>query len=66
MAKLRGNRTALVIAHQLSTVQNADLILVMDGGRIVERGTHRELLAAGGTYFTLYSAQFSGAERGEE
>ncbi|GAA0260628.1 ABC transporter ATP-binding protein [Cryptosporangium japonicum] len=50
------DRTALVIAHRLSTVRNADLILVVDGGRIVERGTHESLLAAGGLYATLYSA----------
>jgi ATP-binding cassette subfamily B protein len=57
-AALRG-RTSLVIAHRLSTVRNADLILVIDGGRIVERGTHSELLAAGGLYADLYSTQFS-------
>ena len=45
-------RTALVIAHRLSTVRGADLILVVDDGRIVERGTHDELLAAGGLYAT--------------
>jgi ATP-binding cassette subfamily B protein len=50
------DRTALVIAHRLSTVRGADLILVVDDGRIVERGTHESLLAAGGLYATLYSA----------
>ncbi len=51
-------RTSLVIAHRLSTVREADLILVIDHGRIVERGHHDELLAAGGTYAELYRIQF--------
>ena len=51
-------RTALVIAHRLSTVIAADQILVVEGGRIVERGTHEELLAAGGRYTELYRTQF--------
>jgi ATP-binding cassette subfamily B protein len=55
-------RTALVIAHRLSTVRGADQILVVDGGRIVERGTHLELLEAGGLYSDLYRTQF--AEQG--
>jgi len=57
-AALEG-RTALVIAHRLSTVRHADVILVLDGGRIVQRGTHRELLAAGGLYADLYTTQFA-------
>ncbi|KGN38740.1 ABC transporter ATP-binding protein [Knoellia subterranea] len=52
-------RTALVIAHRLSTVRHADLILVLDGGRIVERGTHAELLQRGGLYHDLYTTQFA-------
>src|SRR5207248_1487741 len=50
---LRG-RTAFVIAHRLSTIRKADLVLVLDQGRIVERGTHRSLLAAGGIYSRLH------------
>ncbi|MET9660104.1 ABC transporter ATP-binding protein [Streptomyces sp. NPDC006510] len=60
-------RTAVVIAHRLSTVRAADLILVVENGQIVERGTHDELLAAGGRYEELYRTQFEnpGAEQGE-
>ncbi len=61
MLALRGKRTSFVIAHRLSTITGADVILVMDEGRIVERGSHHELLAAGGAYATLYQAQFQGA-----
>lgn len=53
------NRTVFAIAHRLSTIRNADLILVMDKGRIVERGTHDELLALNGRYRELYDTQFS-------
>jgi ABC-type multidrug transport system fused ATPase/permease subunit len=52
-------RTALVIAHRLSTVRAADLILVVEGGRVVERGTHESLLAVGGRYEELYRTQFA-------
>jgi ATP-binding cassette subfamily B protein len=55
-------RTALVIAHRLSTVRAADQILVLDDGHIVERGTHNELVAAGGLYADLYRTQFSTTE----
>ncbi|MGW1409260.1 ABC transporter ATP-binding protein [Streptomyces sp. NPDC002403] len=60
-------RTAVVIAHRLSTVRTADLILVVEDGRIVQRGTHDELLAAGGRYEELYRTQFEhpGAQHGE-
>ena len=51
-------RTSLVIAHRLSTVREADQILVVDEGNVVERGTHDELLAAGGLYSELYRTQF--------
>ena len=56
-------RTSLVIAHRLSTIRSADQILVVDGGRIVESGTHDELLALGGRYADLYRTQFADGER---
>ncbi|MBB1116817.1 lipid A export permease/ATP-binding protein MsbA [Stenotrophomonas sp. W1S232] len=56
--KLMPDRTTLVIAHRLSTIEHADQVLVMDQGQIVERGTHAELLAAGGLYEHLYRMQF--------
>lgn len=59
MRQLRDGRTSFIIAHRLSTVRNADLILVMDHGRIVEQGTHESLLAANSYYATLYNAQFA-------
>ena len=61
MSALRSDRTSFVIAHRLSTIRDADLILVMEEGRIVERGSHAELLSAGGAFAKLYAAQFSGA-----
>jgi ABC-type multidrug transport system fused ATPase/permease subunit len=58
LAAALSGRTALVIAHRLSTVRAADVILVVEAGRVVERGTHTELLAAGGRYADLYRTQF--------
>ncbi|WP_376706464.1 ABC transporter ATP-binding protein [Actinophytocola algeriensis] len=60
LAEALSGRTALVIAHRLSTVRAADLILVVEGGRVVERGTHESLLAAEGRYEELYRTQFAG------
>ncbi|WEV33991.1 ABC transporter ATP-binding protein [Mycolicibacterium fortuitum] len=59
LAEALDGRTSIVIAHRLSTVRAADLILVVEDGRIVERGTHRDLLARGGRYAELYDTQFS-------
>ncbi|MFI1973446.1 ABC transporter ATP-binding protein [Streptomyces cinnamoneus] len=62
LAEALEGRTAVVIAHRLSTVRAADLILVVEDGRVVERGTHSELLAAGGRYEELYRTQFAREE----
>jgi ATP-binding cassette subfamily B protein len=59
MARLRQGRTGFVIAHRLSTIRNADSIVVMDQGRIVEQGSHAELLRRRGFYYTLYNSQFT-------
>ena len=58
LERLIPNRTTFVIAHRLSTIEHADQVLVMDAGRIVEAGTHAELLARGGVYAQLHRAQF--------
>ncbi len=60
MGELMRGRTTFVIAHRLSTIRNADVILMMEHGRIVEKGTHHELLAAKGRYAELYHSQFAG------
>ena len=51
-------RTTFVIAHRLSTVRNSDVIIVLDHGRIIERGTHEELIEKRGTYYQLYTGAF--------
>jgi ATP-binding cassette subfamily B protein len=63
LGRLFAGRTAIVIAHRLSTIQDADLICVVDGGQIVERGTHAELLRLGGLYRSLYERQFVDATK---
>ncbi|QHY93631.1 putative ABC transporter ATP-binding protein [Streptomyces sp. S4.7] len=65
LAEALEGRTAVVIAHRLSTVRAADLILVVEDGRIVERGTHEGLLSARGRYAELYRTQFEGGDAGE-
>ena len=58
MDRLMKGRTVFVIAHRLSTVQNADVIMVLDHGRIIERGDHDDLIAQKGTYYQLYTGAF--------
>ena len=62
MHTLMAGRTSLIIAHRISTIQDADQIIVMDHGRIVETGSHTELLARKGDYYRLYMTQFSGQQ----
>ena len=65
IANLIRDRTTIVIAHRLSTVRRADLIVVMERGQIIEQGTHAELLARGGQYQRLYELQFADEEEEE-
>ena len=60
MSSAMKGRTSLVIAHRLSTIRNSDRIIVLDGGRIIEQGCHRELIAGGGMYRRLHNLQFAG------
>jgi ABC-type multidrug transport system fused ATPase/permease subunit len=57
--KLMKGRTSFIVAHRLSTIKEADLILVMNNGNIVEQGTHEQLLELGGFYSKLYNSQFA-------
>ena len=61
MDKLMKGRTTFVIAHRLSTVRNADCIMVLEQGRIIERGTHDQLMAEKGRYYQLYTGNAVGA-----
>ena len=58
-AKMMNGRTSFIVAHRLSTIQSADIILVMKDGNVIEQGNHEELLAKGGFYSKLYNSQFS-------
>ena len=60
--KLMQGRTSFIVAHRLSTIRTASLILVMRDGKIIEQGTHDELLAKGGFYSTLYNSQFNAVQ----
>ena len=60
MHKVMENRTSIVIAHRLSTIRDSDLIVVIDRGRIIEEGTHNELLEKKGKYYELYMTQYAG------
>ena len=59
LERLLEGRTSFVIAHRLSTIKNADIIMYIDGGNIVEKGTHDELMKRKGAYWKLYTAQYS-------
>ncbi|MGE5333639.1 MAG: ABC transporter ATP-binding protein, partial [Nitrososphaerota archaeon] len=63
MRELMKGRTSFVIAHRLSTIRDADMILVMNHGRIIEQGTHDDLLAKDGFYAHLYNSQFAAQEQ---
>ena len=60
--RMMEGRTSFIVAHRLSTIKNADVILVMNQGNIIEQGSHQELLDRGGFYYRLYNSQFVKAE----
>ena len=60
MHQIMQDRTSIIIAHRLSTIRDADLIVVMDQGRIIENGSHQELLEQKGKYYELYMTQYAG------
>ena len=62
MRELMKDKTCFVIAHRLSTIRSADHILVLDGGQVVEQGTHNSLMAQNGVYTRLYQSQFDAVE----
>jgi ABC-type multidrug transport system fused ATPase/permease subunit len=66
MASLLSGRTTFVIAHRLSTIRRADIILLMEDGRITERGTHEELMRAGGAYYGMVLRQMESQLEDEE
>ena len=66
MATLLAGRTTFVIAHRLSTIRRADLILVMEDGRVIERGTHQQLMSERGGYYGMVLRQMEVATQGEE
>ena len=65
-AKLMKGRTSFIVAHRLSTIRDADLILVMKSGKVIETGTHDELLEKKGFYFDLYNSQFDTGDKNEK
>ena len=65
-AEMMRGRTSFIVAHRLSTIESADMILVMQNGRIVEQGDHETLLAQKGFYHHLYSCQFAGVPTSED
>ena len=66
MATLLAGRTTFVIAHRLSTIRRADLILLMEDGRITERGTHEQLMSSGGTYYRMVRRQMEFSAEGNQ
>ena len=66
MATLLAGRTTFVIAHRLSTIRQATMILLMDNGRVIERGTHAELMSARGTYYEMVMRQMQATNEGAE